>query len=175
VHEVEHAMRQALVELCLTSTAPARAFVPVVSSSPPESRAPTGPASPAEHWQWAYERADTERERAAALRGARSELSHIRRRRFAVGVVRDGDDLRARILAEGGGADADVVAQALRCTPTLVRRTRVAAGRDAERGRVLDVELDARALHDAGLSLRAIALATGVARSTLHDRLSIHQ
>lgn len=167
-------MRQTLTELTLTSTASARAFVSAVSSSPPESRAPTGGASPADHWRSLFNTAGSEHERRAALRGARSELSHIRRRRFAVGVVRDGDDLRARVLAEGEGAHADVVARALRCTPTFVRRVRVSAGRD-EHGHVLAIELDPRALRDAGLSLRAISAATGIARSTLHDRLSTHQ
>lgn len=76
------------------------------------------------------------------------------------------------MLREGEGASVAVVALALRCTPTFVRRVRVSTGRDAERGRVLEIEPDPRALRDAGLSLRAVALATGVPRSTLHDQLS---
>lgn len=168
-------MRQTLAELELTSTAPARAFVPAVSGSPPESSPPTGERSPAEHWRDAYNTKSTERERVVVLRGARAELAHLRRRRFAVGVTRDGDDLRERVLAEGEGVAVELVALALRCTPTLVRRVRLASGRDAERGRLVELTgMEPRALRDAGLSLRAIASVTGVSRSTLHDRLSTH-
>jgi hypothetical protein len=172
MHETERAMRQVLAELELTSTTAARAFVAAVTGTPPSSSIPTGSPSPAEHWRDAYNRAGTDSERDSALRGARDELAHIRRRRFQIGVVRDGDDLRARVLSDGESATPEVVAMALRCTPTFVRRVRLAAGRDVDRGRALRLELEPRALRGAGMSIRAIALATGVARSTLHDQLT---
>jgi hypothetical protein len=173
VQNTQQAMRQTLAQLELTSTTAAHALVSTIAHQPPGSRAPSGEhSSPAERWCAAFNAARDDAQRRDVLRAARSDLAHLQRRRFAVGAISDGDDLRARIVGEAEGATVAVVALALRCTPTLVRRTRLAAGRDAEHGRTLILEPTPRALRDAGLSLRAIALATGVARSTLHDQLS---
>jgi hypothetical protein len=167
---VERRMRYVLLQLALTSTAPARGLVPVVSVGSPESAIPTGERSPAERWCETYNMAVSDAAQAGALRGASEELAHLRRRKFRVGESANGDDLRERILGDGEGAETQVVALALRCTPTLVRRTRLAAGRDADYGRIVALdEVTPSALLEAGLSLRAVALVTGLARSTLYD------
>lgn len=166
-------MRQVLVELALVSLVPARVFAPVVTSSAPDSEAPRGERSPAERFAERYSVAGSDSERVRVLRAARDELSHLRRRRFAVGAVHDGDDLRERVLRDGRGLPPREVALALRCTPTLVRRTRLAGGCDPERGHPIELErFDAAALLAAGMSYRAVELVLGTARSTLHDRRS---
>jgi hypothetical protein len=170
VVNVEQRMRQVLVELALASVVPARALASVVTGSAPESRAPRGEHSPADRWRERFNAAH-EHERAGVLHDAERELSHLRRRRFAVGTAHDGDELRERILRDGTGMVPRDVAFALRCTPTLVRRTRLAGGRDPEHGRPVELErFDAAALLAAGLSFRAVELVLGVSRSTLHDR-----
>jgi hypothetical protein len=174
VRDVEQAMRQTLVELSLTSTIPARAYVGIVTTSGPDSTVPTGGRSPADHWGAAYDAARTDRDRFDVLRDAREELGHLRRRRFAVGTARDGEDLRERVVTEGEGAPVEVVAIALRCTPTFVRRSRLAASRDAERGRRVEV-LEPRDMIAAGLSIRAVAIVTGIPRSTLHGQITTHR
>lgn len=163
-------MRQVLCGLELASVVAASSVAPAVRGSAPDSRAPTGQPSPADYWRERYNDAPGPTSRAAVAVAAGHELAHLRRRRFAVGAAHDGEDLRARVLREGEGASLAEVAMALRCTPTFVRRTRLAAGRETERGKRVAAKLDASAMLAAGLSLRAVAIATGTPRSTLHDR-----
>src|SRR4051794_31699081 len=84
------------------------------------------------------------------------------------------EDLGALVVDRGEGFDAQTVAISLRCTPTLVRRARLAAGLEPERGRPLEVNGNGPALGlelvANGYSLRAAALISGTPRSTLHDR-----
>ena len=166
------AARQVLAELELCSVTRARAYAPVVTSSHADSRPPTGGETPADRWRERFERAEPG-ELAMLVRLARDELAAIRRRRFPTTTVRDGDDLRQRIVDDGEGLPPLDVAVALRCTPTLVRRTRLASGREPERGRELVLEHhEGAALVAAGLSIRAAAAATGVPRTTLAGRLA---
>jgi hypothetical protein len=73
---------------------------------------------------------------------------------------------------DGEGVAPLQVSIALRCTSTFVRRARIARGREPEHGRVVDVELEPRALLAAGLSYRQVAVVLGVPRSTLHERIA---
>jgi hypothetical protein len=171
VRSVEHEMREVLTHLALTSVTRARVYVGTISSSSRTSLPPTGESSPAAAWCERFNAAAPV-DRQAVLAGARDELANIRRRRFPLTTVRDGDDLRERIVHDGEGLDALEVAIALRCTPTMVRRTRLVHGRDAERGKhVTLLALEPRALLAAGMSIRTAAAVTGVARSTLHDHV----
>lgn len=171
VRTVEHEMREVLTRLALTSVTRARVYAGTISCSSPTSLPPTGESSPAAAWCDRFNAA-APADRPTVLAGARDELASIRRRRFPVTTVRDGDDLRERIVRDGEGLDPLEVAIALRCTPTMVRRTRLVHGRDAERGkRVTLLALEPRALVAAGMSIRTAAAVTGVARSTLHDRV----
>lgn len=165
--------RQVLLELELLSVTRARAFVPVVTTSPPSSAPPTGDESPAAYWRRRLDEAGTEAEAQELVDLARQELQHLRRRAFAPIAFDDAADLSARVIEDGEGCDPLFVSIALRCTPTFVRRARVRAGRDAERGlKVRLADLDPRALVDAGLSIRQAAVVSGVPRSTLSDRLA---
>jgi hypothetical protein len=165
--------RQVLAELELCSVTRAHAHAPLVSGAHADSRPPTGGASPADIWRTRFERAHPG-ELAMLERLARDELESIRRRRFPTTAVRNGDDLRERIVSEGEGSSARDVAIALRTSEGIVRRTRLTGGRDAEHGRELELRRYAAPdeLVAAGMSVRAAAAATGVPRSTLAGRLA---
>jgi hypothetical protein len=169
--------RQVLAELELTSVTRARAYVPAVSSSAPSSRPPTGGESPARYWRERFDAAGAG-ELPALVAAARAELRAIQRRQFPVTPVRDGDDLRERIISDGEGFAPLPVAIALRTSEAIVRRTRVTAGRDAERGKVIELNGTGSRIDRAvelavlgSMSVRAAAAATGVAKSTLSDHL----
>lgn len=172
VVNVALAARQVLAELELTSVIPARAVVAAVTTNPPESAPPSGEASPADHWRVRFERASDAAELAELIARARDELCHLRRRALPVGPWSTLDDLAERVL-EGEGLPPGTLAYELRCTPRMVRRLRLAAGREGERGRRVELEaLEPRALIGAGMSYRAVAAVLAVPRSTLHDRLN---
>lgn len=165
-------MREVLARLELTSVTRARVYAGTISGSSPTSIPPTGEASPGALWRARFNAA-APADRASVLAGARDELARIKRRRFPVAPIRDGDDLRERIVRDGEGMEPITVAIALRCTPTYVRRTRIIAGRDAESGkRVTLLALEPRALLAAGMSVRAASALTGIPRSTIQDRVS---
>ena len=161
-----------LSELELTSTARAHAFAPLVSGSGPSSTAPSGDDTPAAYWRERFDAAASDAEADELVRLARAELAHIRRRSFPALAYATADELAERVVHEGEGVDAPAVAFALRCTPTFVRRARLAQGREPELGRIVDVVLEPRALVDAGMSLRQVSAVLGVPRSTLHERLA---
>lgn len=165
--------RQVLAELELTSVARARAFVPAVTTSPPDSAPPTGDESPAAYWRARFDACTDERELAELVALARLDLRRIRRRAFPAVSWNEATELAARVIEDGEGETAQLVAIALRCTPTFVRRTRVAHGRDPDHGRVVHIDrIDPASLRAAGLSIRQAAAVIGVPRSTLHGRLA---
>jgi hypothetical protein len=169
---VRNRERQVLAELELTSTARAHAFAPVVTGSSPSSSTPSGDDSPAAYWRARFAAASSVDELDKLVQLARDELALIRRRAFPALAYATADELAERVVSEGEGVEPSVVALALRCTPTFVRRARVARGREPEHGRVVVVALEPRALVDAGMSLRQVAVVLGVPRSTLHERLT---
>lgn len=129
-------------------------------------------------WLDTYEKADSDEKRADVVDHARNALDEWRgygRQAAARGtVMSDGEVLRERILVEGKGWPAQVVADALRCTATFVRKVRLAAEKDEDGHDVqaaLDEAEDARsrvlALKGKNLSQRQIALLTGVSGRTV--------
>jgi hypothetical protein len=173
VPSVHTAARQVLAELSLVSVVPARAVLAATSTNPPESAPPArGDRSPVDHWRARFDATTDDAELAPLVLLAREELAHLRRRSLPVSSWSTLDDLNERV-AEGVGLSAEALALALRCTPRLVARLRVAAGCDAAHGRPVALDrLDPRALLAAGMSYRAVAAATGIPRSTLHDRIT---
>jgi DNA-binding IclR family transcriptional regulator len=114
--------------------------------------------------------------RADVVEQARNALTGYIRRQFVVTATESYDDLAERIVTDGWGLDADECARAMRCTPTLVKRARLGAARHPDTGYTLPDELPdrmawARELRADGLSLRDVQTLTGLAKSTLHDRL----
>lgn len=158
-----------LLDLELTSTAHAHAFVPVVSCSPPSSTAPSGDDTPAAYWRERFADARSVDESRELVAQARAELRAIRRRPFAPMAYETADELAERVVSDGEGVDALRVSIALRCTPTFIRRARLSHGRDPDYGRVVKLDtLSPRTLLDAGLSVRTAAAVLGMPRSTLH-------
>jgi hypothetical protein len=112
-----------------------------------------------------------------ALEDARDELRHCVKRTRAVGTEETLSELKARIVADGGGWTPHEVSIVARCTTRLVRVARMEANRHPENGYPLppegvDVWTWAADLRERGLSLRQVALATGLKRSTLAERLA---
>jgi len=177
--ELRAEARALLVRLALTSNVRANALLPVVSHDGPDSTPPTGTPHPADVLADELDRAG---EDAIAIgyviERARLELDALRRP-LAGPAGESAVDLAAEVVAGGEGWHALDVAIALRCTPTFVRRARLAAGRDPERGSALPpveangspVEFGVQLLA-AGYSVRQASAISGVARSTLHSRAS---
>jgi hypothetical protein len=177
--ELRTQVRGLLVRLALTSEARAGTFVTGGTGSQPTSRPPTGEAHPlGEALAAELERAGDDVGRLAQLlRRAHDELEAIVRRPVA-GVTADSyADMSAEIVSRGEGFGVKEVSIGLRCTPTLIRRVRLAAGRHPETGRALAVEQAngqpvafGVELVRGGYSVRAAAMIVGVPRSTLHSR-----
>jgi hypothetical protein len=181
--ELQAEARRLLVAFALTSTKRACSLVDVVARNRPDSAAPDGErAHPAEAWAVELERlvGAGAPVRAAELERfvgrLRAELDRVRRRPLAeVHVEAETlEDLAELIIDRGADINPKTVAISLRCTPTMVRRARLAAGRDPERGRLVEVNGNGAGLGlelvGAGLSTRAASALSGVARSTLHDQ-----
>lgn len=89
----------------------------------------------------------------------------------------------ARICREGEGFSAQEVARRFNCTPTRVRRVRLADGRDVDLGRkpasaeaeanaeTGDPAAEAARMRANGMTVRQIAFALGVPKSTVSDWL----
>lgn len=134
---------------------------------------PTGDSSPLhERWGATFD-ASSDADLPALLAQARAELDAWLRRPFAPDTTETWEELAARIVADGWSVPASDCAIAMRCTTTMVRRARLAAGRTPDYGYPLpegdpDRVAWARALNDAGVSFRQVQAMTGVPKSTLH-------
>lgn len=130
-----------LRRLQLCSAVPARGLIGGVAHGRPDSMPPSGGPSPAEHYAQEAERVgDDVPALVTLLRRADAELTHLLRRDLAPMPSLTLADLRATIVDRGEGFTVDEVAIAMRCSATMVRKARLLAGRDAERGRPLPLE-----------------------------------
>jgi hypothetical protein len=177
VVELEAEVRAALVRLALTSCVRGRLMLPATSHGKPDSMPPASVEHPVERLVVEAERALGDVEALGrGLVAVRAELGLILRRDLAPNLEVDSlEDLAELIVSRGAGWTAREVAISLRCTPTMVRRVRLAHGLELERGRRLELsghgaELGLE-LVSAGMSYRAAAVVPGVARSTLSDRV----
>jgi hypothetical protein len=112
----------------------------------------------------------------AAIAEAADVLAHYRRRTFAPVREETLDELKARILTDGGGWAPDEVARNMRCLPRVVRVARIEANLHPETGYPIPEAQDdtwawAADLRDRGLTLRQIAAITGLALASLSRRL----
>lgn len=122
------------------------------------------------------ETAATPGEAKVALDEAREVLAQATRRTLVVVREETLEELKARIVRDGAGWSPREVSLAMRCTARLVVVARTEAGRHPDTGYPLPPEVGdvwdwARELREQGLSLRQISMITGLARSTLADRL----
>jgi hypothetical protein len=123
--------------------------------------------NPLEHWAALLPQCKTFSELIAVLEQARAELHGWRVRPEAPPEGETLDDLKVRILGLEGWEPRDV-SLACRCTPTLVRQARVEAERNPETGREEGSLEHARDMLAGGMSLRQVAILTGIPKSTLH-------
>lgn len=122
---------------------------------------------PLEHWAHLLPRCRTVEEVLDVLRLARAELDAWQVRPEPPPEGETFEDLSERILSYEGWEPKDV-SLACRCTPTLIRRVRVDAERNPETGREEGSLQHAMDLLSQGLSLRQVAILTGISKSTLH-------
>lgn len=139
---------------------------------------PSGESLPMhEDWAAIFDAVGGEDARAALLEEARAEYESWVRRPLAPTTTETMEEIRARIVAGGWGESAELCAISMCCTTSTVREARLEALRHPDTGYGLperkgDLFEWAAALEHVGLSVRQIAQITGVAKSTLYDRLS---
>jgi hypothetical protein len=168
-----------LRRLRLCSAVGGRAFVGTVHSGRPGSSRPPPVDDPAGRYALEAERAgDDASQLRAILRHADADLTELLRRPLVEIKSETREELETRIVDVGSGFEAIEVAVALHTSEAIVRRARLKAGRDAERGRRLPDDVVngqplrfGLALLEAGYPLRVAAELSGVAKSTLHDHL----
>jgi hypothetical protein len=134
---------------------------------------PPGEARPlVDEWAAIFATAPTLDALAGMVEEAQAALDHHLRRALAPDTTETWEELAARIVRDGWGVSADECARAMRCTPSMVRRARLAEMRHPDSGYALPAKMDAvawtRALDVAGLSVREISTVTGVAKSSVH-------
>jgi hypothetical protein len=127
---------------------------------------------PLEHWTALLPRCRTVEEIIEIMELARAELRAWKVRPEPPPEGETFEDLSERILSFEGWEPKDV-SLACRCTPTLVRRVRHAAERNPETGREEGSLQHARDLLSQGLSLRQVAILTGISKSTLHRQARV--
>jgi hypothetical protein len=126
--------------------------------------------APADYWLGLYLRAHPDdRPEIEAL--AIAYLERWRRRPEPPSEGETLVELKTRIVKTGAGWTPQEVALAVRCTPTFVRNVRTEFDRNPETGKVEGSLEHARALLTQGLSLRQVAILTGIPKSTLHDAM----
>jgi hypothetical protein len=134
---------------------------------------PPGEARPmADEWARRFAGARDAEELGRLTDEAEAEYDTTVRRALAPDTTETWEELAARIVADGWGISAADCAMAMRCTPSMVARARLAELRHPESGYRLpeigDPVAWARALDQAGLTLRQIEALTGVSKSTVH-------
>jgi hypothetical protein len=143
--------------------------------------APAGEAHPLhDEWRERFASAPDDETLRAYVQQAEAALDAALRRRFVPEATETLDELCARIVGDGWGIDADECARAMRCTPSLVRRARLDAGRHPDTGAALpearpDRIAWARELDAAGLSIRQIAAMVDMPQTSLYRALIAHR
>jgi hypothetical protein len=175
---LDDAARTLLLRMSLVSYGSVQSLGAHSRSAAGQEVMPPGEPEPMhDRWSMVFEREhDPDRLRDLIGEG-QSELDAWLRRPLAPDTTETLEELCARIVTDGWGVTADDCSRAMRCTPTLVRRARLAANRHPESGyhlpvRTVDPWRWAYQLDAVGLSVRQISALTGVPKSTLHERLS---
>jgi hypothetical protein len=190
VIDLSQQMRSILANMELLAHGTITNYSPTGGGGSADTKPPTGESRPPhEHWARRWEKAvydDLEEEhresapitrhRRRVIEKAQADLDSYRKRAEGQVVGETESELEARIIKDGEGEPVDRVALAMRCTPTLVRKARLKAGRSvvtgkAPRDTVIDAPTDqhdrARALAEDGHTERQIAWLTGLPKTTL--------
>lgn len=117
-----------------------------------------------------------DQDREQCVKAAQAELEHLRKGQTIQLEPEHPDHVRERLLRETEGWSLKNVATShWRIAPGMMRRYRVAAGLDAETGRIpeliengLDLASRARVLNRQGMSQRQIAMILRVSQPTVH-------
>ncbi len=174
------AMRQVLAELELTSHGSTQSWNSSGHGGESVNVFPPGESSPPHiEWRERYERATTDDARQWVIDDAgRALRGIIRRAKVTVASGESEKQFAARVISTGRGFGVGEVATAMRCTPTRVRRIRLANGVSLEFGLALaveapdaDAERRARTLAEQGMSVRQIGLLTGMSKDRVHRML----
>ena len=139
-----------------------------------ENPVPQGEANPpADHWRRIF-LACAEHDLSALVEEARDELGRIRRRDPDTAVPEEGRDAwEERLIEEGEGYEARVVATSFSTSVQVVTRARKKHGRDPNNGlEVSTPEVRAAQLHKQGLNQGQIARALGVSQPTVSRLLA---
>lgn len=170
--QLDGAMRQVLAELAVTSNGRIAAYNPTGGHASDPGDVTTGDANPP-HLDYAvrygepfhtctsdcYHRdpADDDHQRRQVLDQAREHLERLRGRDHHPRPAGEtSDDTIRRMLTETEGWTPDEVERSrFRMSARLVRRNRIAGGRDADTGHVVDDQADE---HDEDLADRAVEL-----------------
>lgn len=187
--QLDHQMRLVLAQLELISTIPAsnpNSNVPGSDESP-GGRRPPGDYGYRSYAEWYGSpfaktpgcRGDQEREQ--CIKAARAELEHLRHgTRRSDESLEAPKDTRRKLLDETEGWSLQAVATShWRTSPSMMRKLRVADGRDAETGYPVELSTDtgldlasrARELKQSGMSVRQITMALGLKHSNQVQRL----
>jgi hypothetical protein len=119
----------------------------------------------------------SDRDRETCVAAAEKELKHLRKGESVETEPEPPEETRLRLLEETEGWSLQDVARShWRVNATVLRRLRVADGRDSEYGRPvelsngLDLASRAREMRDNGMTLRAITMALG-----LRDKVQVQR
>lgn len=175
--DLDREMRQVLIEMTLVSYGTTQSWDSSGGGGDGDG-IPSGGGTLFDHWLSVYERQSSDRGRALVVESAQDALDQWRGTTAVhpiVATMSDGDLLRDRVLNEGKGWPAKVVADALRCTVTFVRKTRLLAGQD-ENGNTIeqaladadDLRSRVKALAGKNLSNRQIAMLAGTSARTVN-------
>jgi hypothetical protein len=134
---------------------------------------PPGDSRPlVDEWAARFAGAQTADALARLFDEAQAALDHHLRRAFAPDTTETWEELASRIVRDGWGITAAECARAMRCTPSMVQRARLAEMRHPDTGYALPAKMDAvawaRALDDAGLSERQIVAVTGMSKGGVY-------
>lgn len=167
------AMRQVLAELELTSHGSTQSWNSSGHGGGDSDKVyPFGDQFPPHiEWRERYERAITDDARQRVVDDAGRALREIIRRAKVTPTSGESEgEFAARVISTGRGFGVGEVATAMRCTPTRVRRIRLAGGVSLEFGLALsappatDAERRARTLGEQGMSERQIIMLTGLTK-----------
>lgn len=166
--------RQILARLELLMHGKTQSFDSSGGKSDDRNPVPQGEARPpADHWRLIFLRC-AEHDLPALIREAQDELRAILvRDQSGPPIEEDGDAWELRIIEEGEGHAADVVALAFACAVQTVTKFRRQHNRDLNLGHpILAMPQHAAKLKDSGLNQTQIARALGVSQPTVSRLLA---
>jgi hypothetical protein len=172
---IRHQIHQVLIELELVSHGTTANWSPTGRGGGGPALPPGELRPPHVYWRERWLDAVDEEDQRRVLAGARVELASLRKRSEVKIRVETEEELEARIVREGLGEPVDIVATAMRCTGTFVRKARLKAGVSVTTGHApkdvtvgtMDQQEHARELAENGMTERQIQFITRLPKTTV--------